>query len=83
MVGDRQECFEPEDLSLLATLFDETWAAIGASFSRERAAAERMKLASILFQLSALKQLRADQIKQMALRHFSGVSDDHQSPSPL
>jgi hypothetical protein len=63
------EVIEPEELAELGQVFDEAWAAVGAT-AREGRADQRVILASILLRLAHLRQLGPDQMKATAIRIF-------------
>ena len=63
------EIMEPEELAQLGTVFDEAWAAVGATAGEGRAD-QRVILASILLRLANLRQLGPEQLKATALRIF-------------
>ena len=63
------EVIEPEELAQLGQVFDEAWAAVGATAGEGRAD-QRAILASILLRLADLRQLGPDQMKATALRIF-------------
>ena len=67
MIIHGNEIMEPEELSQLGSVFDETWAAIRAS-TGDGSAELRTALASILLRLAHLRQLGPDQMKATALR---------------
>ena len=63
------EIMQPEELAQLGTVFDEAWAAVGATAAEGRAD-QRVILASILLRLANLRQLGPEQLKATALRIF-------------
>ena len=69
MIIHGNEIMEPEELAQLGKVFDEAWAAVGATAGEERAD-QRTTLATILFRLANLRQLGPDQMKATALRIF-------------
>jgi len=60
------EVIEPEELAQLGKVFDEAWAALGATAAHGRAD----HLASILLRLANLRQLGPEQMMATALRIF-------------
>lgn len=55
MLARRAEIYEPEDLEVLGSIFDETWDAIAAGFNHAdeaTRASARMRLATLLLQLA-------------------------------
>jgi hypothetical protein len=76
MRASRPEKFEPEVLSLLGSIYDETWACVAAGYAqadpktREEARAE---LAAIMLRL-AEEQLGSNELKDKALRLFRRAS---------
>lgn len=72
MVMRRTETFEPEDLALLGSIFDETWASIEAAFEHAdegARAAARTRLAELLLQLAG-HEASHDHIRQTVLHVF-------------
>ena len=63
------EILEPEELTQLGVVFDETWAAVKAS-TGDGSVELRTALACTLLQLAHLRQLGPDQMKATALRLF-------------
>jgi membrane-associated phospholipid phosphatase len=63
------EVIEPEELAQLGKMFDEAWAAVGATAAEGRAD-QRAILAAILLRLANLRQLGPEQLKATALRIF-------------
>jgi hypothetical protein len=83
------EILEPEELSQLGAVFDETWAALSGGAGTELAH-RRTTLALILLRLAGLKRLGPDELKATAIRwfrsevtgsepadHHHGASDHH------
>jgi hypothetical protein len=69
MIIHGNEIMEPEELTQLGVVFDETWAALKAS-TGDGSAELRTALASTLLRLARLRQLGPDQMKATALRIF-------------
>jgi hypothetical protein len=69
MIINGNEILEPEELTQLGVVFDETWAAIKAS-TGDGSVELRTALACTLLQLAHLRQLGPDQMKATALRLF-------------
>ena len=69
MIIHGNEIMEPEELTQLGAVFDETWAAISAT-AGDGSAELRTALASTLLRLAHLRQLGPDQMKATALRIF-------------
>ncbi len=72
MTPSRRETLEPETLAFLGSTFDETWAAVAATFEHGddgTKAVARARLASIMLQL-ADQQVGPEHIKQMAISIF-------------
>ena len=63
------EMLNPEELTQLGVVFDETWAAVKAS-SGDGSVDLRTALACTLLQLAHLRQLGPDQMKATAFRLF-------------
>jgi hypothetical protein len=75
MIG-RQEIFEPEDLSRLGSVFDQTWAPLATEPGVTRLGdGAREVLANILLGLAPLKQLGHEQLKCVAERLFRQRSE--------
>ncbi|MEI9900517.1 MAG: hypothetical protein WDN31_10800 [Hyphomicrobium sp.] len=72
MFAGRTETFEPEDLALLGSIFDEAWAAISPIFEEadaETRAEARTRLAGLLLELTG-KEASHEHIKQVVLHVF-------------
>jgi hypothetical protein len=69
MIIHGNEIMEPEELTQLGVVFDETWAALKAS-TGDGSAELRTTLATTLLRLARLRQLGPDQMKATALRIF-------------
>ena len=69
MTNHGNEILEPEELTQLGVVFDETWAAVKAS-TGDGSVELRTALACTLLQLVHLRQLGPDQMKATALRLF-------------
>lgn len=72
MIAGRTETFEPEDLALLGSAFDEAWAAISSFFrdaDEPTRADARVRLAQLLLELAEREVSRED-IKRVVLRAF-------------
>lgn len=72
MIAVRTETFEPEDLALLGSVFDEAWATISSFFrdADEATRAEaRMRLAELLLEL-ADREVSHEDIKRVVLHAF-------------
>jgi hypothetical protein len=65
--------FDPDDLAVLASLFEEAWASIAADFKAAEstaASAARARLAKIMLDLAQLRQLGPEEMKRKAIRAF-------------
>jgi hypothetical protein len=69
MIIHGNEIMEPEELTQVGIVFDETWAAVSTTVG-EGNSELRTALASIVLRLAHLRQLGPDQIKATALRIF-------------
>ena len=69
MIIHGNEIMEPEELSQLGSVFDETWATIRAS-TGDGSVELRTALACTLLRLAHLRQLGPDQMMATALRLF-------------
>ena len=82
MIIHGNEIMEPEELTQLGAVFDETWAALSPTAGHESAEL-RTALASILLRLAHLRQLGPDQMKATALRIFRCELSERHYPSTL
>ena len=80
MINHGNEILEPEELTQLGVVFDETWVALTAS-TGDGSAELRTALASTLLRLAHLRQLGPDQMKATALRLFR--AEPTQSVPPI
>jgi hypothetical protein len=69
MIIHGNEIMEPEELTQVGLVFDETWAAVSNTVG-EGNSELRTALASIILRLAHLRQLGPDQMKATALRLF-------------
>jgi hypothetical protein len=76
MISGRQEIFEPEDLRLLGSVFDQTWASVAAEpFATRLGDGARHELANILLGLGQLRQVGPEQLGATAARLFRRRSE--------
>ena len=80
MIIHGNEIMEPEELTQLGVVFDETWAAVKAS-TGDGGVELRTALACTLLRLAHLRQLGPDQMKATALRLFR--AEPIQSVQPI
>ena len=81
MIIHGNEIMQPEELTQLGVVFDETWAAVSPTAGDESAEL-RTALASILLRLAHLRQLGPDQMKATALRIFRCEPERSVASSP-
>lgn len=76
MTTDRREVFEPEDLAILGSAFDQIWRVVASELGdtdHTRKVAARRRLANIMLQLAKLSRLEPDEIKRMAIQIFQSI----------
>ena len=76
MTPNRREAFEPEDLAILGSAFDQIWTIVDSELGDagpERKGAARTRLANIKLQLAKHGQLDPEEIKGMAIRIFRSI----------
>jgi hypothetical protein len=82
MTTDRREAFQPEELSILGSAFDQVWTSVGSELGDidpTRTVAARKRLANIMVLLATLGDFDAAQIKTMALRIFRSIEKPNDS----
>jgi hypothetical protein len=82
MISHGNEIMEPEELTQLGAVFDETWAALRAS-TGDGSPELQTALASTLLRLAHLRQLDPEQMKATALRIFRCEPLEPHYRSPL
>lgn len=85
MFAGRTETFEPEDLALLGSIFDEAWMAISSLFrdADEATRAEaRMRLAELLLELTG-REASHEEIKHVVLHVFLQAPGGYNVAAPL
>jgi hypothetical protein len=76
MTTDRRGVFEPEDLAILGSAFDQIWRVVASELGdadHTRKVAARRRLANIMLQLAKLSRLEPDEIKRMAIQIFQSI----------
>jgi hypothetical protein len=85
MLARNTEIYEPEDLEVLGSIFDETWGAIAAAFDHAddvTRASVRTRLAALLLQLAG-HEASQESLKQTVLHIFLQVPRQPRSSGPL
>ena len=76
MTTYRREAFQPEELAILGSAFDQIWSAVGAELGDadpKRKAAARTRLANIIVLLAKLGEFDAEEMKAMSVKIFHSI----------
>ena len=76
MTTNRREAFQPEELALLGSAFEEIWAAVGAELGYidpKRKAAARTRLANIIVLLAKSGEFDPNEIKDISVQIFHSI----------
>jgi len=72
----RREAFQPEELAILGSAFDQIWSAVGAELGAidpERKVAARTRLANIIVLLAKVGEFNAEEMKATSVRIFRSI----------
>jgi len=87
MTTDRREVFQPEELAILGSAFDQIWNTMGSELGDidpTHEVAARKRLANIMVLLARSNDLDAEEIKEMSVRIFRSIekrSDHYYTPA--
>ena len=76
MTTFRREAFQPDELAILGSAFDQIWSAVGAELGdidTKRKAAARTRLANIIVLLAKVGEFDAEEMKAMSVRIFRSI----------
>ncbi len=76
MKGYRREAFQPEELTILGSAFDESWNTLGSELGDidpTRKVAARKRLANIMVLVATLSDFDVAEIKKMSVRIFRSI----------
>jgi hypothetical protein len=76
MTTYRREVFQPEELSILGSAFDQIWASVASELGDIdpfRKAAARKRLANIMVLLARLGDFDAEEMKRLSIRIFRSI----------
>jgi hypothetical protein len=76
MTTYRREAFQPEELAILGSAFDQIWNAVAADLGDidpQRKAAARTRLANIIVLLAKVGEFDAEEMKAMSVQIFRSI----------
>jgi hypothetical protein len=76
MTTSRRETFQPEELAILGSVFNQIWSVVGAELGdidHKRKAAARTRLANIVVLLAKSGEFDVEEMKAMSVRIFRSI----------